>query len=138
MQVGLPVVLQGLSGSYVTPPVPEPLTIASWINFRNRGDKLGFDAHDSFKATDERRLPRPSWRCTLDDSETLSRLVREALPYINSFFVIVAPNVFWNDGQGNNSHPQAGIGLDRLRLTQLRDEITGQELRSVVRFILAH
>src|SRR5215211_6208413 len=58
MQVGLPVVLQGLSGSYVTPPVPEPLTIASWIHFRNRGDKLGSDAHDSFKATDERRLPR--------------------------------------------------------------------------------
>jgi hypothetical protein len=57
-QVGLPLVLEGLFGNLVTPPVPEPITIASWTNFMNEGDKLAFPTTGSFKASDAARLPR--------------------------------------------------------------------------------
>jgi len=56
-QVGVPVILKGLLGSYVQTPVAEPLSIASWRNFINQGDKLAFPARASFKATNADRLP---------------------------------------------------------------------------------
>jgi pimeloyl-ACP methyl ester carboxylesterase len=57
-QVGQPLILKGLFGSYTEPPVPLPSTIAAWINIQNADDKLAFPAHASFAATDSRRVPQ--------------------------------------------------------------------------------
>jgi len=56
-QVGQPIILRGLFGSYVQVPVPEPNTIKSWRNFMNEGDKLAFPARKSFMATNGARRP---------------------------------------------------------------------------------
>lgn len=57
-QIGNDIVLKGLFGTYVEPPVPVPATIGSWINFRNSGDMLSFPTRGSFTATDALRIPR--------------------------------------------------------------------------------
>ncbi len=56
-QIGLPEVIQGLQGGYVKTPVPLPILIDGWENFRNQGDKLAFATEGSFKATDANREP---------------------------------------------------------------------------------
>lgn len=57
-QIGVRQVLSGLDGSYTSLPVPEPITIDSWRNFRNEGDLLAFDTGPAFDATDKMREPR--------------------------------------------------------------------------------
>ena len=57
-QLGTPLILKGIVGSYIQPPVPVPRTIRSWANFKNRGDRLAFDVRNSMKVSDPSRRPR--------------------------------------------------------------------------------
>jgi pimeloyl-ACP methyl ester carboxylesterase len=57
-QVGQPLILKGVYGSFVDPPFPVPSTIREWVNFQNKGDRLAFTARSSFQASDTLRLPR--------------------------------------------------------------------------------
>jgi hypothetical protein len=56
-QIGVTEVLQGLLGQFTKPPVPLPLSIAAWANFRNAGDRLSFATEGQFKATQIAREP---------------------------------------------------------------------------------
>lgn len=56
-QIGVTEVLQGLLGQFTKPPVPLPLSIGAWVNFRNAGDRLSFATQDQFKATNKLREP---------------------------------------------------------------------------------
>ncbi|MBB4635999.1 hypothetical protein [Longimicrobium terrae] len=57
-QVGTPLILKGIVGTYLQPPVPMPRTIRSWANFKNRNDRLAFDVRNSVSVSDSRRRPR--------------------------------------------------------------------------------
>jgi hypothetical protein len=70
------------------------------------------------------------------DSVRIEELVKRLWPYAKQFFVLT-PNLYWADGQGSSAQPQAGIGLDRFRIVQVRDSLGGA-YDDVVLFLLAH
>jgi pimeloyl-ACP methyl ester carboxylesterase len=104
-QVGQPLILKGLLGTFVAQPVPEPATIRSWVNFMNKGDMLAFQVRSSFKSTDSTRLPRD---LTIDASGD-----RHAIKtYFSDLRVITAVLFAWC-----GAHPPVGRPTECGRLT---------------------